>query len=168
MKVKEIDGFEIHFEALPEHHYSYEGWDESDIKETKEKLDNFELVLFCAKVSAHREGIELASDYLGGCFYKSEEEFYNTEGCYFDDMCNTVISEAKEQIETLQTKQTTYYLFSNLETLRVEKIEMLIKHDWRIHAFDGKNIESLLDCHAGFKFHLEINESDYKLLYSLL
>lgn len=97
--VKTIDGFNIYFEALEEHMPLSELLPEEPEEQLQEIYENN--VIFCAKVSAEKAGIELASEYLGGCIYKTEEEFYKTEGCYFDDMVSTVISEAKKEIPNI-------------------------------------------------------------------
>ena len=109
--VKEIDGFKIYFEALEENSCIDENWsdDEEMRNDTIKKLNNFDLVMFCAKITAEKNGIELADDYLGMCIYENEESFYNTKGCYFDDMCNTVINEAKVAIRELSRDITQHY-----------------------------------------------------------
>lgn len=71
-----------------------------DIAEISAQLDNGDLVLFSAKVTASRNGIELASAYLGGCIYKDEQEFVNNSG-YYGDMVEAVIEDAKQAIEDL-------------------------------------------------------------------
>ena len=99
--VENFEGFDIYFEELPEEQdvYSYLrielGWTE---KEANEYTGEF----FCARVSAVKNGIELASDYLGTCIYNNVEDFYTTyKDDYYADMRNTVIVEAKEVIQEL-------------------------------------------------------------------
>tara|TARA_R110000787_G_scaffold183311_2_gene295287 strand:- start:1831 stop:2139 length:309 start_codon:yes stop_codon:yes gene_type:complete len=99
INVKEYKGFNIFFEALEEDMSVSELFPEDTEEQIKEIEENN--VVFCARVSAVKNGIELASDFLGGCVYKNEEEFYTAEGCYFDDMVNTVVTEAKECIKKL-------------------------------------------------------------------
>lgn len=95
------DGFTIKFFAEAEYMTLDQMSFEADaVEEISEQLDSGELVLFCAKVTASRNGIELASDYLGGCIYKDEKEFINNDD-YYGDMVATVIEEAKQAIEDL-------------------------------------------------------------------
>jgi hypothetical protein len=63
---------------------------------------------FCAKVTVILDGTDLeATDYLGGCSYKSFEEFIDTKD-YFGDMIDTATNElvstmreAKEKLESV-------------------------------------------------------------------
>ena len=103
-KILTRDGFDIYFEALPD------TIDKSDFdvnfEEIVQDIESGELVLFCAKVTSERAGIEINSDYLGKCIYKSEEEFYTTKGDYFDQMVNEVLKDSprllNELIESLK------------------------------------------------------------------
>lgn len=90
----EQGGFVIAFEALPEHvpmrrHFVTEcGWTEAEYR----RLRGF--AWFTARVSAWREGVEKAAAYLGGCCYRSAEEFYTTyRDDYFADMVREVLAE---------------------------------------------------------------------------
>jgi hypothetical protein len=60
--------------------------------------------MFVAKVTAKFEGIELATDYLGGCIYESFEEFINQKDDYFDQMVNQVVKDGKEELKRLKEK----------------------------------------------------------------
>lgn len=95
------EGFAIEFYAEAEDmtldQMSFEA---DDIDEIGEKLESGELVLFCAKVTASKNGIELASEFLGGCIYKDEKDFVNND-CYYGDMVTTVIEAAKQAIADL-------------------------------------------------------------------
>jgi len=100
-----VEGFEIKFEALEEdiaieRLLSFEdtGCDHSS---TIRAVNNGKYEYFVAHVVAVKNGIELADDYLGGCIYKTHEEFYNDKNGYFADMTSTVVAEAKETIEHL-------------------------------------------------------------------
>ena len=106
--IKTVDGFNIFFEALEEHLGVEDMFSEpEDIKEINEKLNNYEFTMFCAKVTAEKEGIELGSDYLGACIYESEEDFYiKYKDDYFADMVNTVVKEAKKELPILIKKLT--------------------------------------------------------------
>jgi hypothetical protein len=108
MKYKEImktlvlkkDGFEIYFEALEEFIQLAELLPEEN-EESLEGISNSNEI-FCAKVSAHKCGIELASDYLGGCIYETAEDFYTKhKDDYFEDMVCSVVSDAKKEIKVL-------------------------------------------------------------------
>lgn len=94
--VKNVKGINIFFEALPEELSLSEHLPE----ETPESIEKIAAKneIFCAKVTAWAAGIELASDYLGGCIYPSHEDFYKAEGDYFDDMVANVIEKAKEEL----------------------------------------------------------------------
>ena len=101
IKVQATEGFNIFFEAREE----YSSLEELLPDHTKEQHDEIyrSSEIFMAKVTAERHGVELASEYLGGCIYETEEEFYTTyKDGYFADMVNTVVKEANEAIENLQ------------------------------------------------------------------
>lgn len=95
----ERDGFIICFEAEPEtnidkrKHYIKEcGWTEAQYR----KIKNY--AWFSAKVSAWKDGEELGTAYLGGCCYKTEEEFYTVyKDEYFAQMVTEAIEEAKKR-----------------------------------------------------------------------
>lgn len=95
---EQSQGFEIRFYACEEHINIEDMFSEpEDIQETYEKLNSGEWVLFCAKVTASKNGIELADEYLGGCIYSDEMDFV-TQNDYYEDMKNTVIENAKQAI----------------------------------------------------------------------
>lgn len=54
-------------------------WDENG--ETLKGLQNGSLVAFCARARVLFRGLELASDYLGNCVYKSLEDFEDHREC---------------------------------------------------------------------------------------
>src|SRR5579864_7291591 len=54
-------------------------WDESG--ETLKGLQDGSLVAFCARARVFLRGMEIASDYLGNCIYKSLEEFQDHREC---------------------------------------------------------------------------------------
>jgi hypothetical protein len=87
--------FTVCFDAEPEyisarHHFIKEcGWTESQFRSIKD------YPFFCARVSIWLDGVELASDYLGACSYKTEAEFYTRyRSDYFADMVSQCVSEA--------------------------------------------------------------------------
>jgi hypothetical protein len=54
-------------------------WDEDG--STREGLENGSLIAFCARARVFFRGMEIASDYLGGCIYKSLEDFEDHREC---------------------------------------------------------------------------------------
>lgn len=54
-------------------------WD--DTGATREGLENGSLVAFCARARVFLRGMEIASDYLGNCIYKSLEDFMDHKEC---------------------------------------------------------------------------------------
>lgn len=94
--LKTVDGFGILFDAEDEHqsmrhHFIKEcGWTESQYRKIKD------CAWFSAKVSAWKNGEELASTYLGACCYETVEEFYTEyHDDYFAQMMQDVVAEAK-------------------------------------------------------------------------
>ena len=102
MFVKTLNGFDIHIKALPEYAPVGDTFDisEKDLKEIIEKIENGQLEYFCAEVTAKKQGITLASDYLGACIYKSLQDFVDNS-VYFDDMAESVTKEAAGTIKNL-------------------------------------------------------------------
>ena len=99
------EGFEIKLYLLPE--FDELDWDfesEDDRLEVLRKINNGTYMWFCAKVTASREGVELAADYLGACCYGSVAEFIAPNG-HYTDMCSTVIIEAKAVLTKLGVPQ---------------------------------------------------------------
>ncbi len=79
-------------------------WDfesEEDKQEILEKIDNGSLLWFVAKVTASKNGVELAQDYLGGCCYEYVSDFIEESNGYYADMRSRVIEEAKQTIAKL-------------------------------------------------------------------
>lgn len=103
MLVMTKDGFEIHFEAEEEEGGFLDDYMEpEDVKRVENRLKRGWDVLFCAKVSAVKAGIELGTDYLGQCIYKTKEEFYTKyKDDYFADMVSNAITEAKQTIKEI-------------------------------------------------------------------
>ena len=83
-------------------------------------LENGEFIAFCAKAAVYYKGTELATDYLGGCIYRSLDEFMDHRECgkqnkvyaakgetgrcgsYFADMVKQVCDEARKELKRLQ------------------------------------------------------------------
>ena len=91
------DGFKIDFYAVEDFTDASEMYEDDEAAEIMAQLEAGDLVQFTAKVTASKNGIELASDYLGSCFYKTEKDFVNNDW-YYGDMVQTVIAEAKQAI----------------------------------------------------------------------
>lgn len=96
---EQVGGFTIKLYTTPE--TEKPDWDLTplELEELCNKINSGEYLYFTAKVTAEKEDIELASDYLGGCCYESIQEFINDP--YYTDMKNTVLKEAKETINKL-------------------------------------------------------------------
>ena len=91
------EGFKIDFYALEDFTSPRDMFEDEDAEEIISQLEAGDIVQFTAKITASKNGIELAADYLGGCIYASEKDFVNNE-CYYGDMVQTVIAEAKQAI----------------------------------------------------------------------
>ena len=79
-------------------------WDfetEEDRQELIDKIESGSLLWFIAKVTASKNGVELAQDYLGGCCYESIDEFGSEPDFYYSGMRETVVEEAKKTIAKL-------------------------------------------------------------------
>lgn len=94
------DGFKIDFYAVEDFQDVRGQFEDDDAAEIMAQLEAGDLVQFTAKITASKNGIELAAEYLGGCFYKDESDFVNND-CYYGDMVRTVIEEAKKAIIAL-------------------------------------------------------------------
>ena len=95
-----IDGFDIDLSIMPED--TPIDWDFESEEEKQHLLDRIndgELLYFVAKVTASKHGIELGTDYLGGCCYDRVSEFLNDP--YFAQMMDSAIDEAKNNINKL-------------------------------------------------------------------
>ena len=93
---------------------------DDDDGSVREGLNSGELIAFCAKAAVYCQGTELATDYLGGCIYRSIAEFMDHRECgkqnklyaakgergrcgsYFTDMVKQVCSEARKKLKRLQ------------------------------------------------------------------
>lgn len=80
-------------------------------------LDRGTLIAFCATVKVYWKGREVGSDYLGGCIYKSFDDFMDHRACgkqnrefekqgvegrcgsYFKDMIHEAIDEARKTLK---------------------------------------------------------------------
>lgn len=109
--------FTVRVEALPENHCLDLSWDEDG--SVAESLNSGDLIAFCARVTVFCDGLEVASEYLGECIYKSLEDFMDHRevgaqnrklraegsnarcGSYFHDMICTACGEARKTLASL-------------------------------------------------------------------
>lgn len=99
---EQIEGFDITLSISPEDTYpDWEFKNKEDEEKLIEDINNGTLLWFIAKVTASKCDIVLASDYLGGNCYANIKEFINPKD-YYEDMCKTVIDEAKRKLIELQ------------------------------------------------------------------
>jgi hypothetical protein len=103
----ETSRFTVTVDALPE---DVPPEDTFFFDEDIEAVRNGEVEYFCARAQVlDEDGKEIASDYLGGCAYKSFDDFRDhfgiaargrRDGClygsYFSDMVYNVVREARE------------------------------------------------------------------------
>lgn len=97
-------GFDITLSFLPEYddprdHFAGEP---ADDEETFRNIESGKWLWFCAKVTASKAGVELASDYLGACCYESADAFMRPQG-YYQDMCASVVNQARAKLAELCT-----------------------------------------------------------------
>lgn len=95
---EKIVGFDIDFYALQEYDSPKDHFD--DWVEVCDKIESGEYVWFCAKVTASKNGIVLASEYLGCCCYDSYQQFI-LDSDYYADMIVNVVSNATSAISNL-------------------------------------------------------------------
>jgi hypothetical protein len=94
------EGFDIVFSVTWEDMSPADHFESDDLPALIADIESGNLQWFVARVQAFKNGIELSSDYLGGCCYKSYSDFVD-EADYYGDMVQTVISEAKQTIKAL-------------------------------------------------------------------
>lgn len=100
---EEYKGFIIQLEAEEELDHPDDTMDYENEEQRRKylaRLDNGELMWFCAVVSAWKKGIKLAETTLGGCDWPSLENFKDNSG-YYEDMRDEVVKEARIAIKGL-------------------------------------------------------------------
>jgi hypothetical protein len=95
-----IDGFDIVFSTTYEHTHPRDHFMPEDASQICEDIDNGKYEWFVARVQAFKKGIELGTDYLGGCLYESPMQFVK-DNDYYSDMVQSAIKEAKANIQAL-------------------------------------------------------------------
>ena len=94
------DGFDIVFSTCHEDMKPDFFEDEQEEAQFWKDLERGDTAWFVARVQAFKNGIELGTDYLGGCWYASEMDFVN-DSDYYGDMINSAIDQAKKNILAL-------------------------------------------------------------------
>lgn len=77
-------------------------WDDEGT--VKASLESGLFVGFVAKVSVYCKGMQVSTDYLGGCIYNSAQEFRDQNighRGYFGDMVREAISQARQNIRAI-------------------------------------------------------------------
>ena len=102
----ERDGYEIIVDKTYEDMHPRDSFDDSchDIDEICEDIDCGNLDWFMLRVRVLVEGLELASEYLGGCLYEDPKEIL-TDGTA-EDIINMALEHAKSQVYRLSRKFT--------------------------------------------------------------
>lgn len=94
---EEYSGFDIRVYFTPELDNPQDHFDDA---ETIRKINDGLYLWFTAKVTASKNGVELAADYLGACCYESVRDFVQP-GDYYDDMRDNVVRDAQRVIAGL-------------------------------------------------------------------
>ena len=100
----ERDGFTIIVDKTYEDMHPSESFDNEcyNIKELCEDIDSGRLDWFMLRVRIMVEGLELGSEYLGGCLYKDPSEVL-TDGTA-EDLIDTAMTYAKPKVYKLKQK----------------------------------------------------------------
>lgn len=98
-----VGPFTVNTYALPEDLDPRDSFDECILDDVIDGIDSGRYEWFCAQVTAEWEGIELASDYIGGCCYDSFEQFANGQG-YHADMIRNVTEKAGTRLREIADK----------------------------------------------------------------
>ena len=86
--------YTINLELLPEEEAPDWGFDTEEEKNALYKeIDSGNLLWFVAKVTTVLDGVTLATDYLGGCCYKSVADFVSDP--YYESMAACAIAESE-------------------------------------------------------------------------
>lgn len=95
-----VEGFEIVFSTAYETAHPRDQFMPEDAPQICEDIDSGKYEWFVARVQAFKNGIELGTDYLGGCLYESPMQFVK-DNDYYSDMVQSAIKEAKANIQAL-------------------------------------------------------------------
>ena len=102
---KNREGFDIYFEALPDHTNLEQDWvtTDTDYKyATIEKIHQGKMVQFSAQITAEIGGIEFALEHTPMCVYKRYADFYSGKktGTY-EEITKRVVRAAQLSLEQL-------------------------------------------------------------------
>jgi hypothetical protein len=99
LHTEDYEGFKIDFYVRDEDINPRDMFDTPDIDDIIEKINNGDLLWFCAEVTASKKGIVLGNDFLGGCCEENYLDFLNNP-CY-PDMKAGAAREAQETLKSL-------------------------------------------------------------------
>jgi hypothetical protein len=102
----ERNGYDIIVDKTYEDMHPRDSFDDSchDIQEICRKIDNGTYDWFMLRVRVMVEGLELSSEYLGGCLYSDAREVL-TDGIA-EDLIDQALEQAKMQVYRLSRKFT--------------------------------------------------------------
>ena len=95
-----VEGFDIVFSTAYEDTHPRDHFMPEDAPKICEDIDSGKYEWFVARVQAFKNGIELGTEYLGGCLYESPMQFVK-DNDYYGDMVQSAIEEAKANIQAL-------------------------------------------------------------------
>jgi len=95
----ERDGFTVIVDKTYEDLHPRDCFEADDIDEICRKIDNGTYDWFMLRVRVMVEGLELSSEYLGGCLYKDAREVL-TDGTA-EDIIDQALSRAKQEVYRL-------------------------------------------------------------------
>jgi len=100
----ERDGFTVIVDKTYEDMHPRDSFDDSchDIDEICRDIDRGHLDWFMLRVRILVEGLELSSEYLGGCLYEDAREIF-TDGTA-EDLIDQAMTDAKKQVYRLKQK----------------------------------------------------------------
>lgn len=101
---EEVEGFLIVFSTRPEE-ISPREWFGTFDDDLVRMLEDGTMCWFTARVEAQREGITLATEYLGCCDYKTPKDFVEQKDGYYAQMVKDAIGCARVVIRNLAESQ---------------------------------------------------------------
>lgn len=91
IKRHDIGQWDIELIAFPEE-FPDLSWDEDG--SIAERLENGDLILFCAAVRIHYKGVLIGSSYLGNCIYPTYRDFLSSN--YPLEMTREAVAQARQ------------------------------------------------------------------------
>ena len=98
----ERDGFDIVVDKTYEDMHPRDCFETDDVDEIVKDIDRGHLEWFMLRVRVLVEGLELSSEYLGGCLYEDPREIL-TDGTA-EDLIDMAMTEAKKDVYRLYKK----------------------------------------------------------------